>query len=52
MVEIIILHCKCRFGTITMPTRIPPNLDMNSVVDQRKMKAIDAVYNVRMGYWA
>jgi hypothetical protein len=45
-------HCKGRFGTIIMLARIPQNLDMYLEMDCRHMKAIDANYNVRVGYWA
>jgi len=30
----------------------PQDLDLYLVMDHKQMKAIDADYNVRMGYWA
>ncbi len=48
----IVFHCKAMFGTIRMPTRIPRDLDLYPVVDHRYMKAIDANYTVKVGYWA
>jgi hypothetical protein len=30
----------------------PQDLDLYPIMDHRQMKAIDAYYNVRMGYWA
>jgi hypothetical protein len=39
MVETTIFHCKCRFGTLRMPTRTPRDLDLYPVVDQRQMEA-------------
>jgi hypothetical protein len=30
----------------------PQNLDLYLVMDHKHMKAIDANYNVRVGYWA
>ncbi len=35
-----------------MPTKIPQNLDVYPIVDQRHMKTIDANYIVKVGYWA
>jgi hypothetical protein len=35
---------------MTMPTKISRNLDLYPIVDQRKMKVIDANYNVRVRY--
>jgi hypothetical protein len=45
-------HYKPRFGTMRTSTRTPGNLDLYLVVDHRHMKAIDANYSVRVGYWA
>jgi hypothetical protein len=45
-------HCKPRVGTMRIPTRTPWNLDLYLVVDHKHMKAIDANYSVRVGYWA
>jgi hypothetical protein len=41
-------YYKPRFGIM----RTPRNLDLYLVVDHRHMKAIDANYSVRVGYWA
>ncbi len=51
MVEITILYCKCRFGTMRMFVETPLDLDLYLAMDQRQMKAIDVKYNVRVGYW-
>jgi hypothetical protein len=45
-------HYKCSFGVVKMPTKIPQNLDVYPIVDQRHMKTIDANYIVKVGYWA
>jgi hypothetical protein len=52
MVEVIIFHCKCRFGIVKMPTKTPWDLDLYPAMDHRQMRVIDAKYRVRMGYWA
>jgi hypothetical protein len=49
---IAIFHYKCSFRVVKMPARILRNLDLYPIVDQRQMKAIDANYSVRVGYWA
>jgi len=35
-----------------MSTITPEDLDLYPTMDQKQMKAIDADYNVRVGYWA
>jgi hypothetical protein len=35
-----------------MPTITPRDLDLYPTVDHKQMKAIDANYNVVLGYWA
>jgi hypothetical protein len=45
-------HCKCSFGVVRMSIRIPWDLDLYPIVDQRQMKVINVDYNVRVGYWA
>ncbi len=48
----IAFHCKGKLGIVKMPIRFPRDLDLYLVVDHKQMKAIDADYNVRVGYWA
>jgi len=45
-------HRKARFKILKIHTRVPRDLDLYLVVNQRQMKLIDAYYNVRVGYWA
>lgn len=52
MVELIIIHCKRRFGNVRMLVGTPLDLDLYLTLDQKQMKMIDAKYGVRMGYWA
>jgi hypothetical protein len=51
MVEITIIHCKCKFGIVRMLIKIPRDLNLYPTVDQRQMKTIYAKYNARVGYW-
>jgi hypothetical protein len=51
MVEITVLHCKCRFGTMKMLVRTPWNLNLHPIMDQTQMKMIDVGYNVKVKYW-
>jgi hypothetical protein len=50
MVEITIIHCKCKFGIVRMFIKIPWDLNLYPTVDQRQMKTIYAKYNARVGY--
>jgi hypothetical protein len=52
MVDVEILQCKCNFGVVRMSARIPWDLDMYPIVDQRHLKMINTNYSVRVGYWA
>ncbi len=45
-------HCKCNFGVVKMSIRIPQDLDLYPIVDQRQMKVINVNYSVKVGYWA
>lgn len=47
-----VFHCKYRFRTMKMHAITLQDLDLYLVMNHRQMKAIDANYNVRMGYWA
>ncbi len=46
-----LFHCKGRFGTMRMHARTLQDLDLYPIVDHKHMKAIDAYYSVRVGYW-
>jgi hypothetical protein len=52
MVELIIIHSKCRFGNVRMLIRTLLDLDPYPTLDQKQMKTIAAKYGVIMGYWA
>ncbi len=52
MVDVEILHCKCRFGTIIMFAITPQDLDLYPAMDQRYMNAIFVDYIIKVGYWA
>ncbi len=45
-------HFKYRFGTLRMFAIILWDLDLYPAMDQKQMRAIDANYNVRVGYCA
>ncbi len=46
----IILFCKCSVCIVIMLVRIFRDLDLYPIVDQKKMKTIDANYNVKVLY--
>jgi hypothetical protein len=45
-------HCKYKFKTMKMFVITLQDLDLYPVVHHKQMKAINANYNVKMGYWA